>query len=69
VAIRAIHMIVAGCSFWVTVPGRSYRVQTKAQLTDALWQDGVETTATNNAAGVIQPLNQPQRFYRIAVVN
>jgi hypothetical protein len=54
---------------WVAVPGRSYRVQTKSQLSDALWQDGVEMTATNNAASVIQPLNQPQRFYRVAVVN
>jgi hypothetical protein len=54
---------------WDAVPGRSYRVQTKSTPGDASWFDTTEIMATTNSASFTEPLNQTQRFYRIAVVN
>ena len=50
---------------WTSVPGRTYRVQSKAALTDASWSDvpgdvvatGISSTATNVPANA--------RFYRV----
>ncbi len=54
---------------WSAVPGRSYRVQWKEQPGDATWNDLADVTASTNSISFTDTPGQPQRFYRVIVVN
>jgi len=54
---------------WNTVTGRSYRVQWKQDMTDTNWTDLTDLTATNNPISFTESPAQPQRFYRVILVN
>ncbi|MGD0652338.1 MAG: S1/P1 nuclease [Verrucomicrobiia bacterium] len=55
---------------WSAVSGRSYRVQWKQQLDDAVWNDLTDITASTNSISFTDPIAQEQqRFYRVMVVN
>ena len=54
---------------WGTVTGRIYRVQWKQQPTDAAWSNLIDVTAISNSISFADPVAQPQRFYRVIVVN
>jgi hypothetical protein len=49
---------------WLTIPGRSYRVQWKGRLSDS-WQDRTNILATTNTISFNESLIQTQRFYRV----
>jgi S1/P1 Nuclease len=49
---------------WNSVPGRTYKIQTKQQLTDNLWTDATNFVASTNVATFSETLVQTQRFYR-----
>jgi len=51
---------------WNAVSGTSYRVQWKQQLGDSTWNDLTNITASGNSASFSEPLEQTQRFYRVA---
>ncbi len=54
---------------WSAIPGQKYRVQYKDDLAAPSWTDLVpDVTAAGNAANLIDPLNDTQRFYRIQVL-
>jgi len=55
---------------WCTVPGRTYRVQYKAQLKDPAWIDLTgDVLATEAIAMKIIPIGTaPQRFYHVALL-
>ncbi len=60
----------SGCAMtFVTVPGKTYRVEFKNSLEDALWQAlGSDTLASGESLTVIDPATLgPQRFYRVVV--
>jgi hypothetical protein len=59
---------------WNSIPGQTYRVQYKENLTDADWTDLTDVMADAETASVVGGLVNdtgpiPQRFYRILVVN
>ena len=54
---------------WNSVPGRTYRVQWKQQINDAVWNDLTDITASTNSTSFTDPIAQQQRFYRAIVVN
>ena len=55
---------------WNSVPGRTYRIQWKPQLSDPGWNDLTNITATSSATSFTEPTTgNPQRFYRAIVVN
>jgi len=59
---------------WDAQVGQTYRVQYKNNLTDAVWTDGAEVTATAVTASAVCSLADgagvvPRRFFRIMVVN
>lgn len=54
---------------WATVTGRIYRVQWKQDLTNATWTDLTDISVSNTSATFTDPVLQPQRFYRLIVVN
>lgn len=54
---------------WSTVSGRTYRVQWKQQLTDPVWNDLTDVTASTTSASFTNSAAQSQRFYRAIVVN
>ncbi len=54
---------------WGAVTGRIYRVQWKQQPTDVVWSNLADVTVSNTSASFIDTLAQPQRFYRLIVVN
>ncbi len=54
---------------WGTVTGRIYRVQWKQQPTDPAWTDQIDITVSNTSITFTDPVLQPQRFYRVLVVN
>ena len=55
---------------WSSVPGRSYRVQWKQQLGDAVWNDLTDITASTNSTSFSETsAGKQQRFYRAIVVN
>ena len=62
---------VAGGNFtltWSAIPGQSYRVQFKNDLTDPSWSDLLpDVTASLDSAMKMDPLNGTQRFYRVLV--
>jgi hypothetical protein len=51
---------------WNAVSGQTYRVQWKQQLGDSKWNDLTNITASGNSASFSEPLEQTQRFYRVA---
>ena len=54
---------------WSAVRGRIYRVQRKQQITDTAWNDLTDITASTNSISFTDAAAQPQRFYRVIVVN
>jgi hypothetical protein len=54
---------------WGAVTGRIYRVQWKQQPTDLAWTDQTDITVSNTSVTFTDPVLQPQRFYRVIVVN
>ena len=56
---------------WPTVPGKTYRIEYKNNLTDATWtQLGVEQTGTGAPVVLNVDLTAtPERYYRVQVVN
>ena len=54
---------------WTAVPGRSYRIQWKQELSQAAWNDLTDITGATNLASFIDATVQSQRFYRVIVVN
>jgi hypothetical protein len=54
---------------WGAVTGRIYRVQWKQQPTDAVWSNLTDITVSNTSITFTDPVLQPQRFYRVIVVN
>ncbi|HUL51167.1 MAG TPA: lamin tail domain-containing protein, partial [Candidatus Nitrosotalea sp.] len=56
---------------FVTVPGKTYRVEFKDSLEDSVWQAiGADVVATGGTLTVSDdPSSSPQRFYRITVLN
>jgi hypothetical protein len=54
---------------WGAVTGRIYRVQWKQQPTDPTWTDQTDITVSNTSVTFTDPVLQPQRFYRVIVVN
>ena len=54
---------------WGTVTGRIYRVQSKSDLTNAAWTDLTDISVSNTSVTFTDPVLQPQRFYRLIVVN
>jgi S1/P1 Nuclease len=54
---------------WGTVTGRIYRVQWKQELTNAVWTDLTDISVSNTSVTFTDPILQPQRFYRLIVVN
>jgi hypothetical protein len=54
---------------WCAVPGRIYRVQWKLQPGDAVWNDLTDITASTNSVSFTDTVEEPQRFYRLIVVN
>jgi hypothetical protein len=51
---------------WSAIPGRTYRVQWKEQLSDAVWNDWTNVTASGGSVSVSEVATQAQRFYRVA---
>lgn len=54
---------------WSAVPSRSYRVQWKQQPGDAAWNDLTDMTASTSSVLFTDAVAQPQRYYRVIVVN
>lgn len=54
---------------WGAVTGRIYRVQWKQELTNAMWTDLTDISVSNTSVTFTDPVLQPQRFYRVIVVN
>ena len=54
---------------WDAVTNRIYRVQWKQQVTDPAWTDLTDLTISNTSLTFAEPVTQPQRFYRVIVVN
>jgi hypothetical protein len=55
---------------WSAIPGTTYRVQFKADLSDTNWTDlAPDVTATGPTASLTDSPGPTQRFYRILVVN
>ena len=54
---------------WGAVSGRSYRVQCKPLVTDAVWSNLTDITAFTNSISYTDSMAPPQRFYRVIVVN
>jgi S1/P1 nuclease len=54
---------------WGAVTGRIYRVQWKDQVTNAAWTDLTDLSVSNTSISFSDPVTQPQRFYRVIVVN
>ncbi len=54
---------------WSSVPGQTYRVQFKDQLTDAVWQDLLpDVTATSVTASTTDTASATQRYYRVLAI-
>jgi hypothetical protein len=54
---------------WGAVTGRIYRVQWKQQMTNTAWTDLTDLSVSNTSILFADPVTQPQRFYRVIVVN
>jgi hypothetical protein len=55
---------------WGSVSGRTYRVQWKDQLTDAVWSNLTDVTASGNLTSFSESATgKEQRFYRAIVVH
>jgi hypothetical protein len=55
---------------WSSVSGRTYRVQWKQQLEDAVWNDLTDITASTNSTSFSEAIaGKQQQFYRAIVVN
>ncbi len=55
---------------WIAVPGASYQIQYRDNLTDLTWLSLPGNVAVTGSQGYfIMPANQPSRFYRITEVN
>ncbi len=50
---------------WSAIPGRTYRVQWKQQLSDSAWNDWTNVTASGSSASVSEAATPTQRFYRV----
>ncbi|NOS70121.1 MAG: hypothetical protein HOP33_09345 [Verrucomicrobia bacterium] len=54
---------------WTAIPGQTYRLQYKTNLTDAAWADlSNDITATDGTMNVNDPAIYPQRFYRLLLL-
>jgi hypothetical protein len=55
---------------WLAMPGRSYQVQYKDDLSDPFWQvaAGAASFKGNRGAFTV-PVSEPYRFYRIVLTN
>jgi hypothetical protein len=51
---------------WSAIPGRTYSVQWKQQLTDLKWNALTNITASGNSASYSEAPQGTQRFYRVA---
>ena len=51
---------------WSTIPGRTYQVQWKQQLSDSTWNSLTNFTASGNSASFSESASQTRRFYRVA---
>ena len=68
----SISTVLANGNFrftWSAVSGRVYRVQCKQQITDAVWSNLTDVTASTTSVTFTNPVTQPQGFYRAIVVN
>jgi len=54
---------------WNAIPGKTYRVQYKSNLADAIWLDLSDVTAEGSSASFQEPLGAIQRFYRILALD
>lgn len=55
---------------WSSISGRTYRVQWKQELNDAVWNDLTDITASTNSTSFTEAIaEKQQRFYRAIVVN
>jgi S1/P1 Nuclease len=55
---------------WSSVSGRTYRVQWKQELNDAVWNDLTDITASTNSTSFSESMaEKQQQFYRAIVVN
>ena len=51
---------------WSAIPGRTYQVQTKDDLSGSAWQpQPPDVLATNTTAYFTEPLTNAQRLYRV----
>jgi hypothetical protein len=50
---------------WSAIPGRTYRVQWKLQLSDPAWNDVANVVAYSSSASFNEELRQAQRFYQV----
>ena len=54
---------------WTAIPGQTYRLQYKTNLTDAAWVDlSADVAATNGMMTLNDPAIFPQRFYRLLLL-
>jgi hypothetical protein len=53
---------------WSAAPSQTYRVQWKAQLTAATWNDLADVLATTNSVAFTNAVGATQRFYRVVGV-
>jgi len=54
---------------WTTIPGQTYRVQFKNNLSDAAWTDSSgSVTTTNGVVTVTDPTILQRRFYRLVLM-
>lgn len=54
---------------WSATPGKSYRVQWKAQMNASMWNDLPDLVATGSSMSATNQIVSPTRFYRVMVVN
>ncbi len=54
---------------WPEVPGRSYQLQFKTNLTDAVWQIAPSVWVTGNLGSYTAATSAPGGYYRVVVVN
>jgi hypothetical protein len=54
---------------WSASPSKTYRVQWKAQLTAAAWNDLADVLAATNSAAFTNVVGATQRFYRVVGVD
>src|SRR6185312_15518473 len=50
---------------WPAVPGKSYQVQYKTDLSDASWQNYGGAVVANPSVSITVPVTTPTGFYRV----